>query len=784
MKSLLSLFVLGAGVTAQGLPSAKPMPLPPVTGDWKTAAEPVHKLADDAVAAKPLAGASAAVPMAKGPAGEVPAGALAALREQLATSLLVDTPRAGEHWVRGPNFKAGFDRRGFEFFAAPVVHTLPAPHAAFRLQEARVGGHAVAVGAVAPELHGHEVRWSRGGLVESVLLGRGGVEQSFTFAELPHRGALELVIAVDTAGAAAEAGGLQFAEGAIRYGAAVAIDARGDQVPATTVLRDGAIAITVPAWFVEQAALPLVVDPLVSNTQVVTSNLDLSNTDLVWDAQDQTWMVVYESRFAVNDSDVFVQRVAASGAPVGTTVAVDLTGFVWQRPAIANLQLYHRNLVVAQVSANDVAPFWIGGRVLDAAGATATAQFDIERASVAGHASGDKVNPDVGGDPALAGPTYFTVVWERIFSPTDHDIHLKQVTFDGQLRASAPTMIANSGANQSWPSIAKADGPPPFTDQRFLVVFQQTFGTGDEDVHGALLSWDGQVRQVNGNSTFPIATGVANDQRPRASAPTAASGLRHFLVAYERTTASNGQIAATLLTHAGAIVAHANLSQLAPAVPTSWPQSAPSVDCDGVRFAVAHHYLFGGSVTDWDVRAILVARDGASLAVHESAVLAGSGWSEHDPSIASVYSSTGQHSFGYGVVEERGESSASTVRLQAYKGSGPAILSTRATGCGTATLSVSSGVGSLGETTLFQVQGAPPLLGVLVGLPANQWTPACPTCTLGVDGSAILGSVYSLTLPANAVFAGLTLSLQGFAFAGGPCLGSVALSDTFDVTVR
>ncbi|MBL8724411.1 MAG: hypothetical protein JNK49_10220 [Planctomycetes bacterium] len=784
MRSLLSLFVLGAGVTAQGLSPAKPMPLPPVTGDWKTAAEPVAKTAPDADSAVPAAQPAAAPFAAKAPAGLRTGAVAAALREQLATSLLVDTPRAGEHWVRGANYKAGFDRRGFEFFAAPAAATLPAPHATFRLQEVQVGGRALAVGDATPELHAHEVRWSRGGVVESVALGRGGVEQAFTFAELPARGALELVIAVDAAGGVSADGGLQFADGAIHYGAAVAIDARGDRVPALTTLRDGAIAITVPAWFVEQAALPLVVDPLVSNTVAATSNLDLSNADLVWDSQDQTWMVVYESRFAANDTDVLVQRLSPAGALVGSLVAVDLTGLVWQRPAIANLQLYHRNLVVAQVSVDDVAPFWIGGRVLEAAGALATAQFDVERASVANHATGDKVRPDVGGDPALAGPTYFTVVWERVFSATDHDIHMKQVTFDGQLRAAAPTMVANSGANQSWPSIAKADGPPPFADQRFLVVFQQTFGVGDEDVHGALLSWDGQVRPVNGNNTFPIATGIANDQRPRASSPTAASGLRHFLVAYERTTAGNGQIAATLLTHAGSVVAHANLSQMAPAVPTAWPQAAPSVDCDGVRFAVAHHYLFGSSTLDWDVRAILVAREGATLAVHESSVLVASSQPERSPSIASVYSCTGQHTLGYAVVEERDEAATSTVFLQAYRGSGPAIIGTRPTGCGNVTLARTSGLGSVGETTQFQVAGAPSLLGVLVGLPATQWTPACPSCTMGVDGSALLGDTYNLTLPGSAVFAGITLSVQGFAFSGGPCLGSVALSDTIDLTLR
>lgn len=785
MKSLLSLFVLGAGVTAQGLPAFKPMPLPPVTGDWKTPAEPMLKPLGPGFDAQsvPAGGAALGTPAAvKTGNGTVPSGCAESIRRTLAESLLVDSPRDGEHWVRGPNFKAGFDRTGFEFFAAPADTTQPAPHAAFRLQRASVAGRAIEVGEAAPELLAHEVRWQRGGVVEAVALARAGVEQSFTFAELPARGPLEIVIAVDAASTAAADGGLVFADGAIRYGAAVAIDARGDQVPAATTVRDGAIVITVPDWFVERAAMPLVVDPVVASSTVTVQNYDLANADLVWDTQDQTWMVVWEMRFSAFDTDVFAQRLQADMTPVGGPITIDVSSTVWQLPSIANLGFYHRNLVVAQVSADDVPPYWVGGRVIGANGAVLTNQLDIEKAGVASHASGDKLHPRVGGDPCLAPPTYFTVVWERVFSATDHDIHAKQVDNAGVLRAAAPTMVANSATNQSWPSISKSDGPIPVGDQRFVVVFQQTHSPTDEDVYGALMTWDGQVQMVNGNPTFPVYTGTTNDIRPRVATPNRKVGTRETLVVFASQSGSNSRVCSSLVNINGSVLQFADLAQLAGQSWQSVPQTNPTVDGDGIRFLVAFDFPFLNS-PDQDVRALVVAATPSGIAVHGGGPAAYSTDPESRAAVASVYTSSGSHDLRYGIADQCTIGAQRQILAQAFRGAGPGVLTTRATGCG----SVGIGTfdqGGLGETTQFQVSGPQALYGFLVGFPVSQWTPACPACTLGADGSTFLGTVYNLTLPPNAAFAGVTLSVQGFAFGGGPCLGSVALSDTIDLQVR
>ena len=93
------------------------------------------------------------------------------------------------------------------------------------------------------------------------------------------------------------------------------------------------------------------------------------------------------------------------------------------------------------------------------------------------------------------------------------------------------------------------------------------------------------------------------------------------------------------------------------------------------------------------------------------------------------------------------------------------------------------GTVGLGELVSFALDTSHPLSGFLVGFPQSQQTPACPGCILGVNGMTVIANPYSLQIPANAAYVGLTLSAQGFTFASGPCLGSVSVSDTVDFTL-
>jgi hypothetical protein len=94
------------------------------------------------------------------------------------------------------------------------------------------------------------------------------------------------------------------------------------------------------------------------------------------------------------------------------------------------------------------------------------------------------------------------------------------------------------------------------------------------------------------------------------------------------------------------------------------------------------------------------------------------------------------------------------------------------------------GTPALGGTLYFQQTLTGGLRGFLFGLPTSQPIGVCPGCTLGVNGEALVGDFFSVTVPAEPTFVGLTVACQGFSFVSGPCLGSVSLDDTFDVTIR
>ena len=781
MKTAISVVVLGASLFAQSVPQTK-TPRSPVTGD-------------DAKVVTPTAPKTVDVPQVQGPvaAPQKPVSSanelgVAAVKAAMSNPdfLVIDTPRGGEHWARGNNWKAGFTASGIEFFAAPADRSQAAPRASLRLNTATVAGKPLNIASEAPRREGSRVSWQHGSVVENVDIRPAGIEQTFTLASLPQRGELVLSLAVDAELSEDLGDGIAFAGGAIRYSEAVAIDANGNRIAAATQFANGVITIRVPASFVEHAAMPLVIDPLISSRTVASNTLDLSNPDSVWDEHDGTWMIVYESRFALNDTDMFAQRLSGANQLVGSAITIDASSLVWQLPSIANLNHYNRNLVVAQVSVDDIAPFWIGGRSLESSGATLSAQLDIEKAGLPSHFSGDKLRPDVGGDPSHISPVYFTVVWERVFSATDHDIQMKQVLWDGTLRSAAPTSIANGIENASWPSISKSDGASPnlsSTDfQHWAVVWQRTFSATDEDIYGALIEWDGDFVQVNSANTFAINTSTANDTRPSVSSPTQDLGVRNFLVATSRTSAQNGHIYASAFNSAGSVIASSDLSVASTATPSTWPQKNPSVDCDGVRFSIAYESLFGGVGTDLDIRNMLVSATPSNLTIRDEAWIAASSTPEFSCKIASLYSSNGQHNLGYLITSELGIAPNYAIQAFRYAGYGVGSFTTRATGCGIVSITPSGTVG-LGELVSFALNTSHPLSGFLVGFPQSQQTPACPGCILGVNGMTVIANPYSLQIPANAAYVGLTLSAQGFTFASGPCLGSVSVSDTVDFTL-
>jgi hypothetical protein len=721
---------------------------------------------------------------------ERPERSLPALPTVLA-NVAHDVDAAGTVWALGSTWKASHDGATFTYVpalgsAAPRNWPL-----SLRLTEATVGELALPIGAGPVARENDAWRVARGGCVEHFALAHDGVEQSWVFAELPQRGELRLALAVTTDLLGHDRGrDLEFVgpSGSVRYGHAVAIDAAGQRCALDLELVGDRIELAIPAAFVAAATLPLVVDPLAS-TVTLTSQVPFAGfTDIAADYSTGEFLLVWQSAFSATDMDLWAQRLDSAQQPVGGPFTIDFTSVTWAYPKVANNGQEDTFLVVAECSNGFVGSRWVGGRIWSLAGGLFL-PITIERDGVGGSFSGSCFRPDVGGDPAELSGTSFTVVWERQFSATDHDIVMRQLDGLGGLRTFSPVGIDTSLSFESRPRIAKSNGyslTTGLTGQYWPIVYQRTFAPGDEDVRGSAIAPNGTFV---GSASFPIATSSRNEIAPSVSTPTEIlAGARRHAIAYVRaepTTATDIFVAVS--TPTGVLLANANLHTLEGAgAAGAWPQSQPTIDADGVRFAIAYSEVWGGTGSDFDVRATTLAYDPSnnSLVAHESrAPIATSTSYEGYPALASVASGGGGTTFHglslHRVSAANGFYEVAAIGYRAHS-SGP-VPTVRSTACSGLSIALTD-VPSLGRTAYFTQGNSGPLSGFVIGTPVSVPLPFCPGCTVGVDGP-IVGNPLGLPIPLQPSLVGLALACQAWSAYSGTCLGVIALSDTIDFTI-
>lgn len=719
------------------------------------------------------------------------AGARSALQQRLADPdfLAFDVDADGTRWAVGNGFKAAFAGDRWHFIGRPDDAATALSPIEFHLQRASVGGEPLPLAAARCTGDERTIRYDHGSVVEGIAIAPRGVEQTFSFASLPTRGELLVEIAVATAlhGALGD-DGLVFTgpHDRVVYSPAIAIDGKGARIAAPIAYGNGTLSIRVPAEFVAQATLPLVIDPWITGTAAYTSTSDVGEPDVAWDETGQVWAVAFMRNFGGSDWDCYVQRVSASSpmALVGGLSTIDATSISWFRPRIANLEVYSTYLVVAQARGG-ANPWSVQGRLVANSGAVLGNQFVVHSSTV------DSIRPDVGGNSGPP-PCYFTVVWEYAYSATDHDIYARQVEATGALRGTSPIYVQTNTANQVWPAISNSCGGGNAGTQRFAVVYQQTFGASDNDVYGSLLSWDGVIVPAPGGANaFPLETGGFNATLPSVSSPTLEdNGQRQFLAAWERSNYEAGNIAGACFDLSGTVLAAADLTDLEPnLVRRAWPQARPSVDSDGYRFVVAYHEVFNGQVTtnDLDTRATIIARSGNALFAEEYGIGLGvTGNREFNVALASRYSGHGYYSPMFAAANDRDGISGGGLAIDAdaYSANPSGVFLQRSTACG------STGIGWTGNAVpggavTVTVGASPNLRGLIVGTPASVVLGFCPACTLGVDGFLWNGDSFTLFVPLSPAVVGFTFSAQGFelAPAGAPCLGQISLTDTVDVTI-
>jgi hypothetical protein len=704
--------------------------------------------------------------------------------EALRIGTCYDQAQDGTVLVATDSWKASFDQNGptfVPFLGSDAPRNFPA---SFRLQSVTVDGQQLPQGNVPPVRNGDRVSYQRAGLTEAYDVRAEGLEQTFTFATLPSRGEIAVTMGVQSdLEVSPRDSGFTFANGlgSFRYGAATAIDANGNRLALATTYANGALTITVPQSFVAGAALPLVIDPMIGSvTQLTNSVRTVTSADIACLVGADEYVAVWEHVYSQTDSDVYVQRYDGSMAPQGIAAIVDSSVNSWRKCRIAALNAYNRYLVVVEASSGAVPAPWIAGRVVLGGGSLSTlAQFDIEKAGMPSHL-GNASNPDVGGDPSLATPTYFTVVWEYAFGPGDHDIYMKQVTQDGQLRAAAPTAIDTSFDNEHNPVISKTDGPSPTASQEWAIAYRrdyQNLSTGQ--IRAALVTWDGQL--VN-NVSYPLTGSTPNNEGSwSVSSPT--DQARVYLMVQTRYNSQTGlsEIHGTAFDQSGGVLVPVTRILTSPSS-VALSVRSPDVDCDGFRFAVGFNEVWTTSPLDLDVWFATFGVTNGQIYRHDVDSAARTTDVENGPSLVARRGAGNGHVHGAVWCHDL-TSSTGRIESQNYESLGVGGVTMRATGCGSLTLT-ESGTPQLGDQITFSLTGNG-LKGFVVGAPVSVPLGICPGCTQGVNGNSVIVSQLVVNIPWNAALVGGTFAFQGFEFTiGGPCLGQIKLSNTADVTVR
>ncbi|TAJ18828.1 MAG: hypothetical protein EPO68_07240 [Planctomycetota bacterium] len=160
-----------------------------------------------------------------------------------------------------------------------------------------------------------------------------GLEQSFTLAERPH-GDGDLVVRqrIDTAWpllSVDAATGVEWGSpdrGGVRVGAVTAIDARGATIAGSLAFADGILEYRVPAAFVDAAAFPLLVDPLIGSQFFVGGDTGNSLFDvqpkISYDASNGLYLVVWKRVMSAQSTQVYAIRINSSGQFLGAPIHV------------------------------------------------------------------------------------------------------------------------------------------------------------------------------------------------------------------------------------------------------------------------------------------------------------------------------------------------------------------------------------------------------------------------------------------------------------------------------
>ncbi len=373
----------------------------------------------------------------------------------------------------GPDYKARFDAGAMTFVPAlgdAVPHNMDW-RVSMRGTRRGDGDELVAIRDAMPRPADSVVRYARGrGIEEQFHVGPDGIEVRYVFAQ-PIIGEGDLVVRaeVDTelvARSCETDAGLAFRignVGGVNVGGVVGIDANGQRMPGSMRWDGRDLEFVLPAEFVDGAAYPLTLDPLVGAAIAAGSSpLSASQPDVAF--VDDWYVVVWEEAFSETDHDVRAQFVDDSGTLQFGFWSVHTTAGFSTKPRVAAVRNGTLFLVTWATAPTPLGPFDVECKWLELNGVRSNL---VEIAAM----SANEIEPDVGGS-ATANGDAAVVVWNEVGA----GIRAAQVT----VVAPADPVVGNTAILSTNPD----DGRPEISHSggstgRYAVAFERGgFPTG------------------------------------------------------------------------------------------------------------------------------------------------------------------------------------------------------------------------------------------------------------------------------------------------------------------
>ncbi len=552
------------------------------------------------------------------------------LPEDRYASPVFDVAADGSIWVRGKSYKARFATDGFTYipwFGGDAPRNFPID---FFLDAIDINGESVELAQPTVTREGHRITINRGAVLKVYDVSGDAIEQLFIFPTEMANGDTTIRMHVKSELVSSQVNGqIAFASdafGHVTYSNAIAIDAFNVQTDVGTTLADtDLLEIALPASLMADAKYPLTIDPVLMtfalNAPAGTTTVD-GRSDIAYDSTSNTWLLVWEEHFSASDGDIYTIRCDANGQVVGGTLAtINGDSANARKPRIANNNFSNEFLIVYELGHAPNRHIW--GRSRSNSGFTVGSEFQISSPIT----SGDHHSPDVGGDPLLAPPTYFCVVWQRDLSATDTDI-LGRLTHGAGNATFGDTIPLSNSANtlDRRPAISNSNSRSLPDDQHWTIVFERQFSSTDRDIWGVQVKWDGTIT----HPLFAIDTSINDERNPTVS--TLHEGSNRYLIAYDR----GGQAVWASLMHGNTKIDSRNLT----AMESPWPGAttwAPVVDATFDKFIVAYQQIVPGFAHTDAFAATLCGSTGVIRVAEAHRPLAILGHDEVQLALASAY---------------------------------------------------------------------------------------------------------------------------------------------------